>query len=342
MTDAGATTVLQSFPTPRPTTNPYIVMLNDALQATPGLEVLTFSWRTALLGHYDVFHAHWPEILVNGHSPAKKLARQLLSMALFARLAATRTPVVRTLHNLERPSGITRRENALLALFERMTDLYVLINPVGEAPGGKPSVRILHGHYRDWYARFPQPETIAGRVGYFGLIRRYKGVEDLVQAFQGLKRPGVSMRIGGKPSTDEQRAEIEAAAAGDERTSTTLRFLDDAELVELARHSQLVVLPYRHMHNSGTALATLSLDRPVLVPDNEANRALAREVGAGWVHTFTGAITADDLDRVLEATADARSRSERPDLSAREWDECGIAHRDAYRSLSRARGLRRR
>lgn len=327
-------TVLQSFPQPRPTTNPYIVMLKESLETTPGLELMTFSWKNALFGKYDVFHAHWPEILVNGSSPAKKVARQAMTAAFFARLVATRTPVVRTLHNLERPSGISRRENAMLAAFEKMTDLYVLINPIGEAPDGKRSVRVLHGHYRDWYAKFPQPAAVPGRISYFGLIRRYKGVEDLVAAFRQLTGD-VSLSIGGRPSTDEQKAEIEQAAADDPRITTTLRFLSDEELVAACREGQLTVLPYRHMHNSGSALAALSLDRPVLVPDNEANRALAAEVGPGWVHTFTGELTTDDLQRALEATAEADGRSERPDLSKRDWAQCGVALRDAYRELLR-------
>ena len=328
-------TVLQSFPEPRPTTNPYIVMLKESLEQTDGIELMTFSWKNALFGHYDVFHAHWPEILVNGHSPAKKLARQAMSLAFFVRLMATRTPVVRSLHNLERPSGITRREDFLLGVFERMTDLVVLINPVGDAPKGTRSVRILHGHYRERYAKFAESQaaSVPGQIGYTGLIRRYKGVEDLVVAFRGLTTKPASLRIGGRPSTDEQKAEIEAAAAADERISTTLRFLTDEELVEAIRTSEVVVLPYRHMHNSGSALAALSLDRPVLVPDNEANRALSDEMGPGWVMTFTDELTTDDLERALAAAQDPSLRRARPDMSQREWDSCGIALREAYRQL---------
>ena len=48
------------------------------------------------------------------------------------------------------------------------------------------------------------------------------------------------------------------------------------------------MLPYRHMHNSGAALTALSLDRPVLVPETDVNRDLARETGPGWVVTFAG------------------------------------------------------
>ena len=106
-------TVLESFPEPRPTTNPYIVMLREALEGTPGVRVLTFSWRTALTADYDVFHVHWPDILASGQSPLKTLARQALLALLLLRLRLTRTPVVRTLHNLGRRDGASRRETVL-------------------------------------------------------------------------------------------------------------------------------------------------------------------------------------------------------------------------------------
>lgn len=329
----GTIRVLQSFPQPRETTNPYIVMLKESLERTPDLEVMTFSWRNALFGSYDVFHAHWPEILVNGASPFKKLVRQVLTALFLARLKINGTPIVRTLHNLERPTGISRRENLALGVFEKMTDLYILINLVGEAPDGKDSVRILHGHYRDWYGKYSHPAMVPGRISYFGLIRRYKGVEDLISAFRGLDDESASLGIAGRPSTAEQAEEIESAAGEDPRISTLLRFLSDEELVKTACEGQVVVLPYRHMHNSGTALAALSLDRPVLVPDNEANRALAEEVGPGWVHTFKEGLDTERLKEVLEVTSDPKGRSAQPNLASREWDSCGRAHRDAYRGL---------
>lgn len=326
-------TVLQSFPQPRETTNPYIVMLKQSLEQTDGVEVLTFSWRNALFGHYDVFHAHWPEILLKGSSPAKTWARRVATAAFFARLAVTRTPVVRTLHNLDRPQGISVVDNLVLAAFERMTDLVVLINPTGEAPRGKRSIRILHGHYRDWFARFPMAAARPGQLGYTGLIKQYKGVENLIEAFKELDDDTARLWIGGKPSSPEHAREIEQSVAGDGRIRADLRYISEEELVQVVTSSQVEVLPYRHMHNSGSALAALSMDRPVLVPDNEANRALADEMGPGWVLFFDGDLDTDDLRRAIAETADASQRSERPEMSRREWDRCGIDLRDAYASL---------
>jgi hypothetical protein len=148
----------------------------------------------------------------------------------------------------------------------------------------------------------------------------------------------VTLRIGGKPSTDELARQLTELADGDDRIELTLRFLADAELVDIVCSAELVVLPYREMHNSGGVLTSLSLDRPVLVPSNEVTERLAVEVGDGWVWRYDGELTPelmlDTLERVQRG-----DRSERPDLSRREWDDAGRAHLAAYR---RAREIARR
>ncbi|MET0694732.1 MAG: glycosyltransferase [Propionibacteriaceae bacterium] len=321
--------VQQSFPEPRPTTNPYIVMLRASIESTPGLELRTFSWRAALLGRYDVFHAHWPEILVAGRTAPRALARQLLTLALLLRLRLTRTPIVRTLHNLKRPEGISRRENAILALFERQTTLLILLNSSTPPPAGKATATVLHGHYRDWFARYPQPDPVPGRLSYFGLIRRYKGVDVLLRAFRELTGD-VSLRVAGKPSSGELAQSLTALAADDPRVRLDLAFVPDEELARVACEGELVVLPYREMHNSGGALTALSLNRPVLVPANEVNDQLSAEVGPGWVHSYAGELSADQLRSTLEAVH-TTDRTDRPDLSRREWDLAGRQHLEAYR-----------
>ena len=103
---------------------------------------------------------------------------------------------------------------------------------------------------------------------------------------------------------------------------------------QLATESQLVVLPYREMHNSGSVLAGLSLDRPVLVPDNDVNRALSLEVGPDWVLTYAG-----ELDgAVLKEALDQPRPTGSPDLSARGWDRVSKDHVEAYRQARRAAG----
>ena len=324
--------VLQGFPTPRPTTNPYLIMLAEALRSSPGASVLNFSYRNALLGRYDVYHSHWPEILVSGHSPLKKIARQVLALAFLARLAFRKTPIVRTMHNLERPEGLTWRESRMLDLIDRMTTLRIRLNPTTVLAPGQAFETILHGHYRSWFHSLPKHAIVQGQIGYFGLIRRYKGVERLVAAFEqteGAATP-LTLRLGGKPSSDELEQTIIRLAGDDDRISSALHFLSDAELVEIVTTSEIIVLPYRFMHNSGGALTSLSLDRPVLLPDNAVNRLLAEEVGPGWIYRYAGELTADVLLQTVAAVRIA-PRTTHPNLENRQWGSAGRLHVAAYR-----------
>jgi beta-1,4-mannosyltransferase len=330
--------VLQSFPVPRPTTNPYLVMLQDSLQAVAGVQVLNFSWRGALLGRYDVFHVHWPETLLEGHSLVKSLVREILAVLLLARLWLTRTPIVRTVHNIELPHDRPWHEILLLKAIDRWTTFRIRLNTATELPPAQPAVTIALGHYRDWFAGYPHRAVVPGQVGYMGLIRRYKGVENLIEAFRGTQplMSGLTLRIGGKPSTPELAQALTALAGDDTRITLDFRFLSDSELVELVTSSQLVVLPYRAMHNSSSALAALSLGRPVLVPENAVNTALADEVGPGWLFCYRGTLGDEDIVRALTAIRDHPAPAQ-PDLSRREWAKAAAEHVAAFRAAVSAR-----
>jgi len=336
--------VLQSFPTPRPTTNPYVIMLAESLRAVAGVTVQNFSWRTALAGKYDVFHVHWPEILVSGQNPAKKLARQGLFVGLILRLKAKDIPIVRTVHNLELPSGISRREVALLKWAQRATTLQITLNRFTPTNEDEPHEVILHGHYKDWFANYPVPSPQRGFISYFGFVRRYKGVDSLIEAFKALPRNGplgaLRLVIAGAATNQATADELFTAAGVDERIALEFHFLSDDGLVNHVGHSELIVLPYRHIHNSGGVLTALSLNRPVLVPANEANDGLSEEVGPGWVWTYEGDLTGEAITTALIELR-AGNWTPEPDLSQRAWPQAARAHVGAYRrAISLLRGER--
>lgn len=321
--------VMQSLGAPRPTTNPYNKMLDEALGATEGLERLRFSWGTALFGRYDAFHWHWPEAKLHGSSWWKSAGKYALTAALVLRhRLSRRIAVVRTVHNIELPDDNAPRL-WLLRYIDRHTDYRIVINETTPLPPGTPHSLILHGHYRDWYAKFPSAERVHGRLGSFGGVRRYKGLEGFIDAYAEAVavEPELSLRIGGRPSTPELGDDLRARTADLPGVDLHLDFLSDAELVQLATSSELIVLAYRFMHNSGSVLAALSMARPVLVPRNEANEALAREVGPEWVLMYDGDL---DAPTVVEAWRAASTLTGTPDLSRREWVDAGPAHRDAF------------
>ena len=330
--------VLESVRAPRPTTNPYVTRLLRSFPAD--LDVRTFSWREALLGRYDVLHVHWPDVVVERRSRVKALGAALLFGVVLVRARLSGTALVRTAHNLqphEQPWAPTR---VVLRLCDRWTTWWIRLNDATPTPPGEPVTTILHGHFRDWYAAAgPGPGPERGRLVSFGLIRPYKGMDQLVEAFAATSGE-LSLRVLGRPTTPGAAAMLQAAAAADQRIGVRLEHVPDDDLGDEIRRAELVVLPYRQMHNSSTVLLGLSLGRPVLVPANEVTDALAQEVGEDFVVRYEGRLDAAALRSALEHVRSSHLAV--PDLSRREWSTIGAQHAEVFRAAAERSGRRAR
>ena len=321
--------VLESFGEPRPTTNPYIVQLARVLEAEPACDLQLFSFRRAIFGSYDVFHVHWPEVMYTRKSRAKGMVRELLTALVLLRIQLGGKALVRTRHNLEPHTALTRPQLFLDSWFDRLTTVNICLNDATAASLPQPAVTIPHGHYRDWFAPHPQGAQIPGRIAYFGLIRHYKGVEELICAFRDVRGPALTLSVSGVPENPALGEMLVRLARGSEQVVFDFKYLPDQELVQAVTAAELIVLPYRSMHNSGAALTALSLNRPVLVPDTEVNRRLAQEVGAGWIHCFAEPLTAGAIEAAMgrhRASPPLRP----PNLAARTWQETGTEHMGAF------------
>lgn len=327
-------TVLQSTGRPDDTTNPYLVQL---LRALPdNVDIKYFSVREALFSDYDLFHVHWPEYLIRHPTTLGAYAKKFCLFLLLLRLWINRVPIVRTLHNARPHEQGGLIERLLLGWLDRLTTRRIRINAAAPNPGlaAAPATdTILHGHYRDWFASQPVPASVPGRLLYFGLIRPYKGVETLIEAFRGLAEPSATLRVVGNPATPAMRQTVEDACLADPRISARLEYVGDDVLAREIGEAQWVVLPYREMQNSGALLLALSLSRPVLVPRTDANVAIAEEVGSEWVRLFDGTLDAQTLSEVLRSQFESVAVA--PDLSRRDWPALGERHYHTYLSALR-------
>ncbi|MBT2538275.1 glycosyl transferase [Arthrobacter sp. ISL-69] len=326
--------VLFSFGPSAQDANPYVDLLVRSVSGHA--KVKYFSWKFALLGSYDVFHLHWPEALIRRRSLLRRFINQALALLLILRLALFRIPIVRTEHNVRPHEKGDCAENAVLDLLDRRTAAWIVMN---EVPTGHPQHKvtlIVHGHYRDCYRLPASVSKKPGKVLNFGLIRPYKGVEDLVAAFKALpESTGLTLSIMGKPVSAGIADSLLEEIGSSMKVAADLRHIPDDELALSVAESELVVLPYQSMHNSGVLLLALSLGTPVLVPKNEITDALAREVGERWVQRFEGRVTPD---AILAGSEAVRGLVGSPDLAARNWTTIGGKHFEVYLGVtSRAR-----
>jgi beta-1,4-mannosyltransferase len=324
--------VLQSFGSPTARTNPYLTQLLSSV--SPAVSVETFSWRRAIVGRYDVFHCHWPEHLIRNKSWRQRWLGRALFALLLARLRLRRTAVVRTAHNITPHEQGGRVERLLLNRFDRRTSLWIALTDRTPLPAGATVRVIPHGHYRDWYARYAVPPARPGQLLFFGLIRPYKGVEELLDSFLECADPEARLRIVGAGADPELVQRVERATRSDPRVTAHLAHATDEQLAAEIGAAGAVVLPYREMHNSGVLLLTLSLGRPVVVPDSDVAAAMSAEVGPGWVNTFRPPWDSAALAGAVELSRQALP-ARPPDLHAREWAQIGDLHVAAYREAVR-------
>jgi glycosyltransferase involved in cell wall biosynthesis len=144
--------------------------------------------------------------------------------------------------------------------------------PLGMAP-----VRVIrHGPY-DHLAQPVQPAPAGGsrpgdgpmRLLYLGLVRPFKGVEDLVAAFSGLDRDDAErfrLTIVGETwegwTTPDEAIGRSPHADLIERVD---RYVTDTELTEYFARADAVVLPYHRSSASGPLQIAMSAGLPVVV-----------------------------------------------------------------------------
>jgi glycosyltransferase involved in cell wall biosynthesis len=130
-----------------------------------------------------------------------------------------------------------------------------------------PAEVALHGpfdhHLPDRPVREPGDDVC--RLLFFGTIRPYKGLEDLVEAFADLG-PNYHLTVVGETWegwTGPGRM-IEESPVRD-RIAFVNRYVADAEVNEFFAHADIVVLPYRRSSASGPLHIAMSHGLPVVV-----------------------------------------------------------------------------
>jgi beta-1,4-mannosyltransferase len=332
--------------------NPYTWLLYSHLAAL-GVRVRDFTPLRALRGGYDVLHLHWPEKALNAESLPGRVAgaAAALTMLMAAHLHGAR--VAWTAHNA-RPheSRHARLEQWYWSAVVRRVDAVIHPSAAGQRAvealypelARRPHAVVPLGHFRGTYADAVSREEARAAFGisdsarvvaFLGLVRAYKNVPHLVRTVRALPREAgeVVLLVGGAPHPAALEEEVRDAAGGDPRVRLALEHVPDQDVQRYLRAADLVVLPFRDITNSASALLALSFDRPVLVPARGAMGELQALAGADWVCTYDADLTPDLLARALDWAA--RRPPGGPRLDALEWPEIARRTLSVYLAGSR-------
>lgn len=103
---------------------------------------------------------------------------------------------------------------------------------------------------------------------FFGLVRAYKGLDLLIDAFAQVKDnlPNLRLLVAGEFYEDEQKYREQIAAAGlNERVVIRNEFIADADLRKYFGAASLIVQPYKSATQSGVTQVAFHFEKPMLV-----------------------------------------------------------------------------
>jgi len=309
--------------------NPFISLLIRNLDTD--VVVSKFTWRDAFLSKYDVLHVHWPDALLKAPTPMRRALKVLQVRALLLWNRARHRRQVWTVHNVTpHENGGSARTKALEAWDRSCTDRVFLSQAAASMVTTDHARVIKHGDYRDVRDahRDRMVPALTGELLLFGLLRPYKGIETLVDAVAG--QNDLRLRVLGRPEPSSYADALVQHTNGSRDVDLTFGRVEEADLVEAITQSEMVVLPYQKIYNSGAALMALTLGRPIIVTDSGTMRELRDEVGSEWVHCLEGPLTPESL---TDAVAELRgsSRASLPTFIDRDWTIIGHAYSDVYR-----------
>jgi glycosyltransferase involved in cell wall biosynthesis len=254
-------------------------------------------------------------------------------------------PLVLTAHDLLPREPKPGQARAQLRLLQRMSAIVVhsqygrdqLVSRL-DVPDDKVHV-IHHGAFEHVAAgpRSPLPAALQSVtepvVLFFGLVRPYKGVNTLLDAWRGVA--GAELWVVGRPMIDI--GPLRSAATGSVRFVD--RYVPEHEVQAYFRRADVIVLPYERTERfdqSGVLATALAFGKPVVLTDIGG----FPEVAATGAGRLVPAGDADALREALQRLIDdpgARARLGEAALAAARgpysWESAAQRTLELYRSL---------
>lgn len=279
----------------------------------------------------DVLILHWLDALFwTGHG-RRKIAVDIFTFLKALRKAKRRgTKIIWVVHNLQ-PHGLRKERrplwSGLVWSVSRLVDGVLTLSPktVDTVVQALPVLkRAKMGHI--WHPAYAMPEPdetvrdearaarglpqTACVIGYCGMIRPYKGIEELIHGFRQTTNPDLRLLVAGEPK-DFAEGVLEGLVAGDTRIQLHLGTQPIEVFNAHLASCDVFAAPLRSYLHSGSLIHGLSAGLQVLTPRTPFSSSLQDLLGQDWVHLYDGALGPDHL-----ASLTSRRPGVTPDLSA--------------------------
>lgn len=150
---------------------------------------------------------------------------------------------------------------------------------------------LFHPIYTHFGAKLPREEAVRAlglepgkkNLLFFGLIRKYKGLDILLDAFN-LLDDSYQLIIAGEPyGSFQPYQDLIDRSAAKSRIRLFTHYIKDSEVKDYFSAADLSVLPYRSATQSGISAVSLHFEVPMVVTDVGGLREAIGDTGTGLV-----------------------------------------------------------
>ena len=239
-----------------------------------------------VFGKPDILHLHWTDgFIVAGNWP-KTILKTLRFFIELLVVKALGVKVVWTVHNLSNHEKINSSYesfvNRILIHFYNQIIVHcsaarkAVIQLYHLADRFADKVHVIpHGHYINCYensitrhdARIKlEYEEDAILFLFFGSIRPYKGIFELIDVFCKIENSKARLLIVGNPLNDMTKKELINRCQIDDRIKMHLQYISESEIQFYMNAADVAVFPYTDILTSGSVLLAMSFGKAIVVP----------------------------------------------------------------------------
>lgn len=153
---------------------------------------------------------------------------------------------------------------------------------------------VPHGSYEGYYPDCTNEEVARQRFEidrsayvflFFGNIKGYKGVEQLIVSYKNIRKQRQNTRliIAGRVFEESVKKRIESVARKDRSVIFHSGFIEESDVQYYFKAADIVILPYRRILTSGAAILSLSYHKPVIAPRSGLIPELITNDGLGYL-----------------------------------------------------------
>ena len=298
----------------------------------------------------DILHIHWTYPYILGDSKIMTIVKSGGFICELLLLKISGISVIWTVHNIIDHEGKFKNIELIFnKVLSRLCDKIIVhcnyakkeVMRVYEINGSSITV-IPHGNYIGSYENIVSCSLARERLKvdmkdivflHFGQIRPYKGIMELITAFETLSDQKARLLIVGKPLNDKVALDIMNRCKNNKRIKTFFGFIPDNEVHVYMNAADIVVLPYKDILTSGAVIIAMSFGKPIITTSSGCIADTLDENGS-FLYLNTEGGLLKTMQRVLNTDKAKLQSMGKHNLELAQclgWDEIGKKTYNVYR-----------